>query len=80
MATDLGSYPKKEDCYLAAVAIELLHLSSLIHDDIAGADGEFSLYVSDNFIEIYTTVNSIGKYYLSKINFCPMCGRELSDD
>ena len=34
MATDLGSYPKKEDCYLAAVAIELLHLSSLIHDDI----------------------------------------------
>ena len=34
MATDLGGYPKKEDCYLAAVAIELLHLSSLIHDDI----------------------------------------------
>ena len=25
---------KEEDCYLAAVAIELLHLSSLIHDDI----------------------------------------------
>lgn len=34
MATDLGSHPNKEDCYLAAVAIELLHLSSLIHDDI----------------------------------------------
>ena len=55
-------------------------VTSLIHGDIAGADGAFSLYVSDNFIEIYTTVNSIGKYYLSKINYCPMCGRELSDD
>ena len=55
-------------------------VSSLIHDDIAGADGGFSLYVSDNFIEIYTIVDSIGKYYLSKIKFCPMCGRKLSDD
>ena len=34
MATDLGNHPNKKDSYLAAVAIELLHLSSLIHDDI----------------------------------------------
>ena len=34
MATELGDKISKEDRYLAAVAIELLHLSSLIHDDI----------------------------------------------
>lgn len=34
MATDLGNVPSKESRYLAAVAIELLHFSSLIHDDI----------------------------------------------
>lgn len=55
-------------------------VSSLIHGDIAGADGVFSLYVSGNFIEVYTTVNCVGKYYLCEINFCPMCGRKLSDD
>ncbi len=34
MATDLGTSTSKELRYLAAVAIELLHFSSLIHDDI----------------------------------------------
>lgn len=34
IAAELGNQFNKEDCYLAAVAIELLHLSSLIHDDI----------------------------------------------
>ncbi len=34
MATDLGSNLDKKTCYLAAVAIEFLHLSSLVHDDI----------------------------------------------
>ena len=55
-------------------------VTSLIHDDITGADGEFSLYVSGGFIEMYTTVNSIGNYYSCEINFCPMCGRKLNDD
>lgn len=34
MATDLGNHDNQRDGYLAAVGIELLHLSSLIHDDI----------------------------------------------
>lgn len=34
MATDLGNHDNQRDRYLAAVGIELLHLSSLIHDDI----------------------------------------------
>lgn len=34
LAADLNPNVDKKSCYLAAVAIELMHISSLIHDDI----------------------------------------------
>ncbi|MGL4336681.1 MAG: polyprenyl synthetase family protein [Turicibacter sp.] len=66
LGSDLNPNTKKEDVYLACVAIELLHISSLIHDDIIDQSSLRRNTATLHTIFDKTVALRLGNYTLNK--------------